>query len=271
MRRTLLAVIALMSTAAIVLAACGGDDDDDTTPGTQPPSTEPATPLEGTSWLLDLQVLEVDLPDDVVPVTAIFEDGRVSGSSGCNTYGAEYTLDGDSLTIGDVATTLMACEPPLMAVEQAYTKRLGDVASFEIDGDRLTLLDGDGEPVLEYAAQSGDAIVGDWNARAILVGTGFSSVVLDTEVTATFGHDGSLAGSSGCNNYTGGYTIDGDTIDIPPVGGTRMMCAEPEGVMEQEAAYLAALDAATTFAVSGDTLDLFDAKGRRVVEYTRAG
>ena len=33
-----------------------------------------------------------------------------------------------------------------------------------------------------------------------------------------------------------------------------MFCEEPEGVMEQEAAYLAALQSAATFSIEGDQL-----------------
>ena len=38
------------------------------------------------------------LPD--VEVTALFEDGKVSGSDGCNNYSGAYTVDGTSLTVG---------------------------------------------------------------------------------------------------------------------------------------------------------------------------
>jgi heat shock protein HslJ len=49
-----------------------------------------------------------------------------------------------------------------------------------------------------------------------------------------------------------------------------MMCAEPEGIMEQEAAYLAALESAASYAVEGDQLELMDTEGRRAVSYIAA-
>jgi hypothetical protein len=91
--------------------------------------------------------------------------------------------------------------------------------------------------------------------------------LLGTEVTAVFGEDGALTGSAGCNRYTAGYEIDGDSISIGPAASTRMFCAEPEGVMEQETAYLAALESAATYAIQGDTLELWNAEGARLASY----
>ena len=97
------------------------------------------------------------------------------------------------------------------------------------------------------------------------------SVILGTEITAYFGEDGQLTGSAGCNNYTATYEIDGDQIKIGPAATTRMACGEPEGVMEQEAAYLAALEMASSYQFEDQKrLILLDAEGRRVVDYNPA-
>jgi hypothetical protein len=76
-----------------------------------------------------------------------------------------------------------------------------------------------------------------------------------------------LTGSAGCNRYTAAYEIDGDSISIGPAASTRMFCAEPEGVMEQETAYLAALELAASYAIQGDTLELWSAEGARLASY----
>ena len=55
---------------------------------------------------------------------------------------------------------------------------------------------------------------------------------------------GRLTGSAGCNTYNATFTIDGGAIEITPPATTRKICPEPEGVMEQETAYLAALASA---------------------------
>jgi heat shock protein HslJ len=46
-----------------------------------------------------------------------------------------------------------------------------------------------------------------------------------------------------------------------------MFCDGSDGVMDQEAAYLAALGTASTYTIQGDILAIFDAQGNRVAEY----
>ena len=50
-----------------------------------------------------------------------------------------------------------------------------------------------------------------------------------------------------------------------------MFCAEPEGVMDQEAQYLAALETAATYTISADRLELRTADGALAVSYVAAG
>jgi heat shock protein HslJ len=74
-----------------------------------------------------------------------------------------------------------------------------------------------------------------------------------TEITAVFGEDGSLGGSSGCNNFNTSYEVDGSNISISEmIAATMMACPEP--VMQQETAFLANLSSAATFEISDDTL-----------------
>ena len=93
------------------------------------------------------------------------------------------------------------------------------------------------------------------------------SVLNGTEITAIFGEDGGLSGFAGCNNYSSAYEVDGDAITIGPAAATRKFCAEPEGTMEQEAAYLAALETAASFRIEGDSLELRAEDGALVADY----
>jgi heat shock protein HslJ len=61
-----------------------------------------------------------------------------------------------------------------------------------------------------------------------------------TEITALFDQYGNLSGNTGCNNYISKFLVNDRAIEIGPVAATRMFCAEPEGIMEQESNYLAA-------------------------------
>lgn len=80
------------------------------------------------------------------------------------------------------------------------------------------------------------------------------------EITLTVEVDGTgarLSGSSGCNQYFGGWTIESDgSVTGSPVGGTLMACMEPEGVMDAETRYLDALGRTDRADVEGGSLVL---------------
>jgi heat shock protein HslJ len=54
-------------------------------------------------------------------------------------------------------------------------------------------------------------------------------------------------------------------IELGPL--TMMFCEQPEGVMDQEAVYLAALDSVTSFRILGDVLLMEDEGGQVVLEF----
>jgi heat shock protein HslJ len=88
-----------------------------------------------------------------------------------------------------------------------------------------------------------------------LVSIGEQAALPGREITAGF-TEGRVSGSAGCNHYFAGYELDGDALTISPVGMTEMMCMGPSGVMEQEGAFAAALGAAQSVRIDGDTLEI---------------
>jgi heat shock protein HslJ len=84
------------------------------------------------------------------------------------------------------------------------------------------------------------------------------SVVLD-------GH-GSASGYAGCNRWSAGYlsTRPGALSFEPPVS-TRMFCAEPDGVMDREAEFLAAIQRVKSYKLSEDHLHVELEGGRMVL------
>ena len=82
-----------------------------------------------------------------------------------------------------------------------------------------------------------------------------AKVVAGTQLTATFSTDSRVSGSSGCNSYFGRADAKTGTLSVGPLASTMMAC-QADGVMPQEQRYLAALQAATSFVVSGDELRL---------------
>ncbi len=69
-----------------------------------------------------------------------------------------------------------------------------------------------------------------------------------TLITAFFGPDNAVNGSAGCNTYNTTYQVNGDQLTVAsPIATTMMAC---EKGSEQEAAYLAALQAAQVYQVT---------------------
>jgi heat shock protein HslJ len=86
-------------------------------------------------------------------------------------------------------------------------------------------------------------------------------------ITATFTKAGMVSGFSGCNTYNGTYTAKGRSITVGKnIATTQMACAE--AAMSTEQAYLSALTAARTYAVSGQTLRLRSRLGRTLLTFT---
>jgi heat shock protein HslJ len=88
-------------------------------------------------------------------VTAIFDSGgRMSGSAGCNSYSAEYAVDGNKIKVGPIVQTEMACEDQkVMEQEQAYLAALAKATTYRIDGDKLELRDDGGALQVGFRAE----------------------------------------------------------------------------------------------------------------------
>ena len=222
--------------------------------------------LEGIPWVV-ASGLDVEGWEEAAP-SATFEGGRVAGSTGCNRFTGPYTLDGESLALGPLAQTMMACLPPRDAVERAYVAALERVARWRADDGELALLDANGDELLRFAPVT---LSGKWVVTAFLRGDGVSSTLADTEITLVFGDDGVLVGSGGCNVYRAPYTAAGGVLEIAEPFSTRKACLEPEGVMAQEAAYLDVLPKAVRYSVDGGTLHLLTTEDTIVATLTRAG
>lgn len=111
--------------------------------------------LDGTSWrLVGWSISAIDPAD--FTITAQFRDGQMGGTSAVNSYGASYETGGDgSLSLGAISATEMAGPEPAMQAEAAYFALLQRVRAYRLDGDELTLLDGNGNELLIFAKTSG--------------------------------------------------------------------------------------------------------------------
>jgi heat shock protein HslJ len=75
--------------------------------------------------------------------TAVFAEGQLSGTGGCNQFTASYEIEGGEITIGPAAATRKLCNEPesIMDQEQQYFVALGRARTFSLTPDRLELRD----------------------------------------------------------------------------------------------------------------------------------
>jgi heat shock protein HslJ len=250
-------ILAIGSMAIIMLAACS-------------PSEAMSQDLTGSIWLLsELNGAE---PIAGITITAQFDqEGRVSGTSGCNNYNTSYEMSGNQLTFSEpIALTMMACPEPVMEQEREYMEALAGAATFEVSGDQLILKNANGAELASFIAVDQSLGGTSWQVISYNNGKGgVTSLIIGTKITANFGEDNKLTGIGGCNSYFADYEIDGEKISIGPAGATEMACLEPEGVMEQEQQYLAAIQTAATYKIEGLNMEMRTADGAMVATFQR--
>ena len=187
------------------------------------------------------------------------EDGTVTGTSGCNGLGGDYSVEGDQITFGEFVSTLMACDEPIMAQEEAAHKVMTDTATYTIEGDTLTINNNDNVLVLTrgtFAAQTPESapLIGTWRLTSYGPRESLSSALEDVEAFVTFNEDGTVTGTSGCNEFGGSYTVDGNEIAFEEIISTLMLCDTP--LMGQEEAMYQVLSETVAFQVEGNTLTI---------------
>jgi len=126
----------------------------------------------------------------------------------------------------------------------------------------------DGERALEGIPEVAGSLSGrTWNVTGFNNGRqGVVSPIIGSPISLSFA-DGRVSGRTGCNNFTGSYTLQGNNIKFAQLANTNMMCPA-EGVMAQESQFLKALESAVTWKLDGDRLDMHRADGERALEAT---
>lgn len=188
------------------------------------------------------------------------EDGTVTGTSGCNGLGGDYTVEGDQITFGEFVSTLMACDEPIMAQEEAAHKVMTGTATYKIEGNTLTITNTGMVLVFTRGSLSADepsspaSLTGAWKLSSYGSGDVVSSALPDVEAGLTFSEDGTVTGTSGCNEFGGSYTVEGDQITFKEIVSTLKLC--DTSLMEQEEAMQQVLTETASYQIDGNTLTI---------------
>lgn len=228
----------LLLAAVLVAAGCGSSSDDAGTDGGPSttgaaPTTAPddlATALGGRSFVATSVTVDgTERP--LVEGTELrvdLQDGSLGMSAGCNRMAVGYSIEGSTLvTDGEVAGTLMGCEPDLQAQDEWLGELLTRDVDVDLDGDRLVLTAGDTVVTLADAATTplADGLVGPtWTLDTMVDGDMASSVPLGVTATVTFAPDGTYGVDTGCNTGSGTYALDDAALQVDPPGLTRRGC-----------------------------------------------
>ena len=253
MRAIGLAVILGIIGLLAVGVACGGDS--------PRPVSETASP-EGVTWLLEALYGEPVL--DGTFVWLRLEGNTYGGLDGCNTFGGRHE-DGTPVASSDgefdappTHSTLIGCEIPDGILEQAdrYLELLRRGHKYRVEGDRLAILDDEGEALLEFARQAPLA------GRPVeLTGTEWE-LVLDDSVgehvkaaTLVFLDDRHAVGITACRGYVAAYNVSAEGLNfyatsMTEYGTSLTWAACVEESRRQEGQFTTDLSRAIEYSVS---------------------
>jgi heat shock protein HslJ len=114
--------------------------------------------LTGTEWRL-VSLGPAGSETDVIAGTTVTlkfgEDGRASGSTGCNMYNGSYQVRGDNINFSRLISTRRAClDQNANQQEQRFISALEAANRFRLSSDRLTILSDRGRNVLTFVRES---------------------------------------------------------------------------------------------------------------------
>ncbi len=144
------------NSVSLMMRVCTGATAQTPAAGGTSPQGSAAPKIEGTLWRLTRLRGQTD---QVVaglsrPPTLQFDAGRIQAFGGCNRLVGSYTINGDRVTVGQLAGTMMACAQPVMAIETAFNKALTGSLRIRLAANGLTLTaESESDPTLVFVAE----------------------------------------------------------------------------------------------------------------------
>lgn len=89
------------------------------------------------------------IPEDARMFVLFEIDGGIKGHGGCNSFFGSLEKTDDSITIGPLGSTRMACPEPIMGREMAFMDALQKTKQFDVTATRLHLIGDDNQKLAE--------------------------------------------------------------------------------------------------------------------------
>ena len=255
--------IALLALAGLTVAACGSDDSDTTSSSGDGGAAPTAEDLSGKRFV-STDVTGDDLVEDS-EITVSFLDDAVSVYAGCNTMNGGFEIADGALVAGQFASTMMACDEPLMEQDGWLSEFLSASPTIALDGSTLTLT-GDDTTITLDEIESAPLIGTTWLVTGTVATQAVSSAPVDSTASITIADDGTVAVDTGCNAGSGSVEITDTTLTFGPIATTRRSCIDELNALE--ASVLTVLQGAVTYEIDGDSLSLRSSDGEIGLELT---
>ena len=220
-------------------------------PGASPPASPIA--VDGHTYLSTDVVGQVLVPGS--RITLSFKDGNLAASAGCNTMSGAYTITDGRLKAGQMASTMMGCDPLLMQQDAWLSTYLSDVGIAQ-DGDTLHLDDGKVQVTLvdREVADPDKPLEGTTWIVTGLVGNEAVSTVPAGVVASLRIVGGRTEVNTGCNSGGGDVEVTADTLTFGPMLMTMKACEAGEAATES--AVLAVLEGTVDYTIEAIELTL---------------
>lgn len=108
--------------------------------------------------------------------------------------------------------------------------------------------------ILTACTTRATSLIGTWKLVSYGPPDSMTAAIPDAEATLTFGEDGTVGGSGGCNSLGGEYEVTANTITFSDLTSTLMACEEP--LMAQEGAVTQVLSGTADFELNDQTLTI---------------
>ena len=194
------------------------------------------------------------------------EDGKFTGSTGCNRMFGNADLKGQRIAISGIGSTKKMCKLPEGSVGEAvFLKALERGSHFSRNGNTLTVSDQRGRTILRFkrrvklppVEEPSEGLTLDnrkWVLESIKNRRTFAPIK-----GAFINFDAakrSAGGDSSCNSFGGRYSVNGSRIRITDIVSTMRACIEDDR-MNVEREFLNGLRTANRYEIKNDRLMLF--------------
>jgi len=238
---------ALVVVIAILAGGCSAAAD--------PPPVDPS----GTWELVAGRIGERAVPIvEGYPITIIVDARRISGTAGCNGYGADVRAHGESIAVDELTLTAALCDiRGVMEAESAYVGALQRISAVGIDGGALVLSGPDTELRFERLPDAPADLIANtaWVLESLFVGD-VAGPPLGEPATLRLDEDGTFAGSTGCRSFSGTWVVEGNQISASSMAMDDANC--PAGLTAQDSHVVEVIGDGFVPSIDGGLLTLTD-------------